>query len=221
MAFISIAGNIGAGKTTLANIIGQELGFNVAEEKIDTEILQKFYEDIKNNVKPSETAFLLQMYFLFNRGASHLNIQSSDKDWVQERIVYEDKEVFARHLHNLGFISDARFQEYNENFEICARHLRLPDLLIYLRANISTLRERIRKRARPSETTLLDPNNPYLEQLQKLYDEMIDHYPGKILVINTDYYDLEQRLNQERAIELIKLSLNQEFPIHEQDKYKI
>jgi deoxyadenosine/deoxycytidine kinase len=206
--FISVVGNIGVGKSTLTKLISERMKFKLFEEDAENSILIKFYEDIENNVKPSEYAFLLQKFFMFSRAASHMDIQASGADCVQERIIHEDREVFAVHLNKKGFISDEKFEEYTKNFEICSKDLETPELLIYLKAPTSILRERIRERGRDSEKQLLDESNPYLEELEVLYGKMIGNFSSKILVINSEEYDFCDNLeDQEQVLELIKESL--------------
>lgn len=201
MTYISIAGNIGVGKTTLARIISQNLQFKLAEERIDLDILERFYSDIRNNVKPSEHAFQLQKYFLFTRGATQLNIQASRANWVQERNVFEDRYIFATHLNRQGFISDEKFEEYLANFEICSSGLNNPDLLIHLKAPIPILMERIWERGRPMEIQLADFDNPYLGQLEELYKDMMQKYNGPKLVLDSRSYSPQ---DAKTAIDLIK-----------------
>ncbi len=207
--FVSVVGSIGVGKTTLAKLMAERSRFKLFEENADNSVLSKFYQDIQNNVKPSEFAFLIQKFFLFSRAAAHMDIQFSDENCVQERIIYEDREVFAVHLNKSGFISDERFEEYKQNFGICSKGLNNPDLFIYLKASPNALRERIRLRGRDSEIQLLDPNNPYLEELQLLYDKMISKYTGKILVIDSEKYNFyTNEGDKEAVLKLIEETLS-------------
>lgn len=200
MAFISIAGNIGVGKTTLANLISGELGFKLYEEIIDTPLLNKFYRDIENKERPSEISFLLQKYFLGIRVAAHTSMQESNQNSVQDRSIYEDRFVFAMHLNKQGYISDERFELYCKLFELQMKGLRHPNMLIYLTASPITLRGRIRKRGRPSESQLLDLNNLYLEQLAELYDEMIANYPGYVLKLDSESYNLDENIKDKKEV---------------------
>ena len=139
--FVSVSGNIGVGKTTLAKLISKELNFKLHEEKVDNSILDKFYKDIENNVKPSDYAFYLQKYFLFTRAAAHMDMQFADENSIQDRSIYEDRYVFANHLNAEGFISDEHYDEYLDNFAIGYGGLKEPDLLIHLKASPKVLRE--------------------------------------------------------------------------------
>ena len=206
--FLSISGNIGVGKTTLAKLISKEMDFKLYEEKVDNSILDKFYKDIENNVKPSDHAFYLQKYFLFTRAAAHMDMQFSDENSIQDRSIYEDRYVFANHLNNSGFISDEHYDEYLSNYAIGYGGLKEPDLLIHLKASPKVLRERIAKRGRESEKQLLYSDNPYLEELDSLYSKMISNYSGKTLIINSENYDLANNSDdKEKILSLVKNNL--------------
>lgn len=209
MTFIAIAGNIGVGKTTLGKLI-EKNGFKLYEEPIDLETLAVFYEDIKNNVKPSEKAFLFQKRFLGLRTATMTDVQMTGRNCVQDRTVFEDRYVFAESLHNQGFISDEKFNVYCSLYTLQMTDLKLPDLLIYLDAPIEKLRERIRERGVESEASLLNPNNKYLEHLDELYKKMMSKYKGNSIHINTKEINLKSNLSdQEYVTNLIAGRLKQ------------
>jgi len=200
MTFIAIAGNIAAGKTTLGRIIEKKLEFKLHEEPINPETLSAFYKDIENNVKPSERAFLFQKSFLGLRTAVMADAQMTGRNCIQDRTVFEDRYVFAESLHNQGFISDEKFNIYCSLYTLQMTDLKHPDLLVYLDAPIEKLRERINKRGRISEISLIDPNNKYLEHLDELYKKMMSKYEGTSIHIDTKELDLESNFSDQEYV---------------------
>lgn len=190
MTFISIAGNIGSGKSTLAKKIARRFRYRLFSESTESPLWTKFYKDIENEVRPSENAYLLQKHYLLSRSATHLDMQHFDGNSVQDRTIYEDRDIFANHLHTSGFISDQRYRQYLNNFEMSTAELRKPDLLIILHSSVGTLRERIKQRlekdpGRETERQLLVPGNTYLEELGRLYRHFMNYYDGRKLIIPT------------------------------------
>ena len=145
--FIAFAGNIGAGKTTAAKIVSQELGFELFDEPvIDNRFLALYYSDMRR------WSFTLQMEFLIKRVKHHELIDRVRKSCVQDRTLYEDPEIFAKYLHGLGHMTDDELDLYFEYFNRLNRDLIRPDLVIYLSVdNVSTLVKRIRSRGRKEE----------------------------------------------------------------------
>ncbi len=168
--FVAIAGNIGTGKSTLARLLTREFGFERYEEPVrDNPFLAPFYTDLANAVTPSAHACRLQKYFLLARATAHLEILGRGRPVILDRTVWEDREIFARALHENGFLSDEDHAEYEAIYRYATKDLPAPSLMIFLEAPLTTLRERISARARQFETTLADPAHGYLGQLQRLY----------------------------------------------------
>ncbi len=206
--FISIAGNIGLGKTTLAKIIAEEWGFGFSPEKIGDDVnpfWKPFYEDIANGVKPSKNAYDLQMRFLELRSEDHRKMQGSKNWWVQDRSIYEDPLIYAMHLNADGFLSDGDYGRYIDAFEEVNKNLKHPSLMIHLLAPPGLSRERIKMRGRPEEMHLVDPDNNYLDSLYDLYTAFSSRYHGKGIVIDPSKHDIkENEKEKEYVLNLIK-----------------
>lgn len=146
-AFVAMAGNIGAGKTTAAKLISQEFGFELFDEPvIDNRFLKDYYADMRR------WSFTLQLEFLMRRAEHHELIRTVPKSCVQDRSLYEDPEIFAKYLHGLGFMDDRELDLYFEYFHRLNRDLPRPDLVFMLEVpDVSILLDRIRKRGRKEE----------------------------------------------------------------------
>jgi deoxyadenosine/deoxycytidine kinase len=183
---IAVAGNIGAGKSTLAQKLAQHYKWEVFYESVDDNpYLEDFYSDMH------KWAFHLQVYFLSTRIQQVLDIQAAQHTIIQDRTIYEDAVIFAKNLHASGHINPRDYANYLNLFETMTGFVKSPDLLIYLRAGMPTLVERIEKRGRDYE------NNIKLEYLRKLgdaYEDWISTYnKGKLLIINADQLDFVAR----------------------------
>ena len=183
---IAVAGNIGAGKSTLAQKLAQHYKWEVFYESVDDNpYLIDFYGDMH------KWAFHLQVYFLSSRIKQVMNIQTASHSIIQDRTIYEDAVIFAKNLAASGHINPRDYSNYLNLFETMTSFVKPPDLLIYLRAGMPTLVERIEKRGRDYE------NNIKLEYLRKLgesYEEWISTYSkGKLLIINADQLDFVER----------------------------
>lgn len=179
---IAIAGNIGAGKTTLSEKLGKHFNWHVHYESTsDNPYLSDFYEDMQR------WSFNLQIYFLNSRYQQVLKILNGDRTVVQDRTIYEDAYIFAPNLHDMGLMSTRDYNNYFDLFKTMSSQIRPPDLLIYLRASISTLVDHIQERGRDYEGNMsLD----YLKRLNNRYENWIGGYQeGKLLIINADQYD--------------------------------
>ena len=183
---IAIAGNIGAGKTTLSEKLGKHYGWEVNYETADDNpYLSDFYNDMQR------WAFNLQIFFLNSRYQQILNILNGKKTVVQDRTIYEDAYIFAPNLHDMGLMTSRDFNNYSSLFQTMNSQIRPPDLLIYLRANISTLVDHIHRRGREYEGNMsLD----YLKRLNHRYEEWIGSYEkGNLLIIETDDLNFADR----------------------------
>lgn len=179
---IAIAGNIGAGKTSLAEMLARHYGWEPHYEDVDENpYLVDFYEDMKR------WAFNLQVYFLKSRFSTVLQIHQSGKTVIQDRTIYEDAYIFAPNLYDMGLMNRRDFDNYVALFDLMSDLVKAPDLLIYLRASVPTLVRQIQLRGREYENNLrLD----YLKNLNDRYDEWIETYKrGKLLIINADQLD--------------------------------
>jgi deoxyadenosine/deoxycytidine kinase len=179
---IAITGNIGAGKTTLATLLAAHYGWEVLQEAVEgNPYLVDFYEDMRR------WSFNLQIYFLNSRFEQMLMINAGKRSVVQDRTIYEDAYIFARNLHESGLMSPRDYQTYRRVFENMLELVRPPDLMIYLRAGIPKLQERIRKRGRDYEKSI---RPEYLENLNQYYEAFVDDYSaGKLLVIDANELD--------------------------------
>lgn len=179
---IAIAGNIGAGKTTLSELLAKHYKWTPHYEDVDENpYLNDFYNDMQR------WSFNLQIYFLNSRFQQIIDIRNSGKTVIQDRTIYEDAEIFAPNLHSMGLMSTRDFNNYKTLFDLMVSLIQPPDLLIYLRASIPTLVNQIQKRGREYENSIrLD----YLKQLNDRYESWIKVYKmGKLLVINVDDLD--------------------------------
>jgi deoxyadenosine/deoxycytidine kinase len=184
---IAISGNIGSGKTTLAEKLSRHYGWKALYESVDhNPYLRDFYGDM------TRWAFHLQIYFLNSRFKQVNEIRASDKTTVQDRTIYEDAYIFAANLHQSGHISDRDYQSYQDIFQSMIRFVEPPDLLIYLRADVPKLVEQIEKRGRDYEYSMrLD----YLKNLNDHYENWIKGYKlGKLLIVNVNALDFVERI---------------------------
>ncbi len=183
---IAIAGNIGAGKTTLTTQLAKHFSWEPHFEDVeDNPYLADFYHDMHR------WSFNLQVFFLNSRYRQILGIQNGDKTIIQDRTIYEDAHIFAPNLHEMGLMSKRDFENYFTLFELMLEQVSPPDLLIYLKASIPTLVGHIQQRGRDYEGSIsLD----YLKKLNERYDAWISTYSeGKLLVINADEIDFINR----------------------------
>ncbi|MFT4737735.1 MAG: deoxyadenosine/deoxycytidine kinase [Cyclobacteriaceae bacterium] len=180
--YVAICGNIGSGKTSLAEKLGQHYGWDVLFESVDDNpYLPDFYENM------AKWAFHLQVYFLNTRFEQIKKIQQSERSTIQDRTIYEDAYIFAMNLRKSKMLNDRDYATYLSLFESMIQHVKAPDLLVYLKADIPKLVNQIQKRGREYENAIrLD----YLKNLNEHYAEWIDRYSeGKLLVIDVNELD--------------------------------
>ena len=183
---IAIAGNIGAGKTTLTTLLAQHFKMEPHYESVDENpYLEDFYHDM------DRWSFHLQVYFLNSRFRQILEIKKDNKDIIQDRTIYEDRFIFASNLAAMGLMSERDFDNYSSLFDLMELIVTPPDLLIYLRASIPTLVRNIHSRGREYEKSI---NIDYLSNLNERYNNWIDSYnKGKLLVIDVDDLDFVKK----------------------------
>ena len=179
---VAIAGNIGAGKTTLTELLANHYRWNSHFETVDDNpYLDDFYGEMER------WSFNLQVYFLNNRFGQILEIQKSGQKIIQDRTIYEDAKIFAPNLHAMGLLTNRDFNNYNNLFDLMENLVTPPDLLIYLRADIKTLVGQIHKRGRAYENTI---SIDYLSRLNERYEAWVSQYDkGKLLIIDVDDID--------------------------------
>lgn len=179
---IAIAGNIGAGKTTLTNLLAKQYNWTAQFEDVETNpYLDDFYNDME------KWAFNLQIYFLGSRFNQVKEIRESGKDIIQDRTIYEDAHIFASNLNDMGLLSTRDYNNYLRVFGLMTSFVEAPDLLIYLKASIPTLVAQIQKRGRDYENSI---SIDYLSRLNEKYDSWISNYKeGKVLVVDVDNLD--------------------------------
>jgi deoxyadenosine/deoxycytidine kinase len=179
---VAIAGNIGAGKTTLTELLANHYRWNSHFETVDDNpYLDDFYGEMER------WSFNLQVYFLNNRFGQILEIQKSGQNIIQDRTIYEDAKIFAPNLHAMGLLTNRDFNNYNNLFDLMENLVTPPDLLIYLRADIKTLVGQIHKRGRAYENTI---SIDYLSRLNERYEAWVSQYDkGKLLIIDVDDID--------------------------------
>lgn len=179
--YIAVAGNIGAGKSSLTGLLAKHFNWEAFYESVeDNPYLADFYEDMLR------WSFNLQIYFLSSRFRHQKEMLKQEISLIQDRTIYEDVEIFAKNLHEMNLMSDRDFANYEALFHEMSHYLRPPDLLIYLRAQVPTLVRQIQQRGRDYENTI---RIDYLERLNRLYEDWIDRYPHEKLIIDTDDLD--------------------------------
>ena len=198
---ILMAGNIGSGKTSLTERIGKQLGWITAYESVvNNPYLPNFYADMR------AWAFHLQIYFLGHRAQQHINMAESPQSAIIDRSIYEDAHIFARALNHMGNLSDLDFQAYLKVYELVIRNLPKPDLLIYLKAPVSVLMDRIKLRGREIENTI---NQDYLKLLDDFYDDWIAGYEEcPVLTLRSDDLDF---VNLREHLDIVVAKINEKL----------
>lgn len=184
--FVVLAGNIGAGKSTLVSLLSERLGLHPYFEPVaENPYLEKFYADM------GRWALHSQVFFLTHRLRTHRALMDDRHAVVQDRSIYEDAEIFARNLHAQGIMSPTDWATYHQLYETVSDLLPAPDLIVYLRASVPTLRRRITRRGREYEAGISDA---YLEGLNRLYEDWIAACaPAPVLAIDGDTLDFVAR----------------------------
>jgi len=179
---IAVVGNIGAGKTTLTELLAKNYGWTPLYEAVDNNpYLEDFYSDMKR------WCFNLQIYFLNSRFRQIIDIQNDKRNIIQDRTIYEDAHIFAENLHDMGLMTTRDYENYRAIFDNITSFIKPPDLLVYLKASVPTLVNNIHRRGREYEIGIrLD----YLSKLNEKYEKWIRNYKlGKLLILDKDKLD--------------------------------
>lgn len=177
---VAIAGNIGAGKTTLTKLLSKHYKWEAQfEDVLENPYLEDFYN------KMERWSFNLQIYFLNSRFRQILDIRESGKNIIQDRTIYEDAYIFAPNLHAMGLMTNRDYENYRSLFDLMESVVEGPDLLIYLRSSIPNLVAQIHKRGRDYENTI---SIDYLSRLNERYEAWAHDYDkGNLLVVDVDH----------------------------------
>lgn len=182
---IGIAGNIGCGKTTLTGMLAEHYGWKPRFEAVSyNPYLEDYYKDIPR------WSFAMETYFLSQRFKDVLEIKKSESTIIQDRTIFEGVYIFTANNRDMGNLSERDFDTYMELFENMMSVVSMPDLLIYLRASVPHLVEQIQKRGREYEQSI---SIEYLSGLNRRYEQWIESYPGRLLVIEADGLDFKNR----------------------------
>ena len=193
---IAIAGNIGAGKTSLTELLAKHYNWEPHyEDVIDNPYLDDFYNHMER------WSFNLQVYFLKSRFEQLLSFRENNKTVIQDRTIYEDAHIFAPNLNAMGLMNQRDFNNYKGIFELMESLIQGPDLLIYLRSSIPNLVNRIHKRGREYESSI---SIDYLSRLNERYEAWISSYDSsKLIIIDVDSLDFVE--NKEDLSKLINI----------------
>jgi deoxyadenosine/deoxycytidine kinase len=191
--FILVAGNIGAGKTSLTERLGTRLGWRTSFESVaDNPYLADFYADMR------QWSFHLQIFFLGHRAQQHFELARSSESAIADRSIYEDAYIFARALHHLGNLNERDYQAYRCVFDLVVSSLPRPDLLLYLTAPVSVFLDRIQQRGRAIESGI---TAEYLSLLESFYEEWMQIFDlCPVLTIHTDDLDF---VNKPKHLDIV------------------
>ena len=199
---IAIAGNIGAGKTSLTKQLSKSLSYKPYYEDV---IANPYLDDFYNHME--RWSFNLQIYFLNSRFRQIKDIQRKGINVIQDRTIYEDSNIFAPNLHAMGLMTNRDFENYKSLFSLMEEDVAAPDLLIYLRSSIPNLVSQIHKRGRDYENSI---SIDYLSRLNERYEAWIHNYKkGSLLIIDIDDLDfVENKKDLNKIISLIDKKIN-------------
>jgi len=200
--YFAIAGNIGAGKTSLTELLSKHYGLEAHyEDVIDNPYLDDFYNHMER------WSFNLQIYFLNSRFRQLDSFSNSNKNFIQDRTIYEDAHIFAPNLHAMGLMNQRDFNNYQSLFGLMESMIESPDILIYLRSSIPNLVHKIHKRGREYENSI---SIEYLSRLNERYEAWVSTYnKGKLLVVDVDKIDfVENKGDLGSVIQKIDAEMN-------------
>jgi deoxyadenosine/deoxycytidine kinase len=191
--YVAVAGNIGVGKSSLTRLLSERYGLEPIYEAVDENpYLPDFYDDMRR------WGFHSQMFFLAERLRQHLRQVNPGERVIQDRTIYEDAAVFAGNLWREGVLDDRDHRSYRRMYEAIASTLRPPDLLVYLRASVPTLKERIALRGRDYESAIAED---YLTRLNELYDAFVEGYDlSRVVVVPADELDFVRSGDDRRRV---------------------
>lgn len=191
--YIAIAGNIGAGKTTLTKMLAKYYGWEPRFESVSfNPYLEDYYSDI------NRWAFCLETYFLKERFKDMLRVQQASHTIVQDRSIFEGVYVFVRNNYERGDLSERDYTTFMELFDLMKSQMKMPDMMIYLRKSVPALIAQIQKRGRDYEQQM---EIDYLAGLNEKYEDFIfNHYEGRVLVLESDHMDFENRPEDFRTV---------------------
>ena len=194
---IAIAGNIGAGKSTLTKYLAKHYKFS---KELEDVVKNPYLDDFYNQME--RWSFNLQIYFLNSRFRQVKEIHKKNKNVIQDRTIYEDANIFAPNLHAMGLMTNRDFENYKSLFDLMEENVSAPDLLIYLRSSIPNLVSQIHKRGREYENSI---SIDYLSRLNERYEAWIHNYKkGELLIIDIDNLDfVENKDDLKKIISLI------------------
>ncbi len=199
---IAVVGNIGAGKTTLTELLAKNYGWLPQYESVENNpYLEDFYSDMKR------WSFNLQIFFLNSRFQQIMEIQKSKANIIQDRTIYEDAFIFAANLRDMDLMTERDYENYRKIFDNITSFIKPPDLLIYLKASVPTLVNNIQRRGREYEIGIrLD----YLSKLNEKYEKWIKGYnSGKLLILDKDKLDFANNTEDlSSVIEKIEVEIN-------------
>ncbi|WP_299290985.1 deoxynucleoside kinase [uncultured Mucilaginibacter sp.] len=196
---IAVVGNIGAGKTTLTELLAKNYGWQPQYESVENNpYLEDFYSDMKR------WSFNLQIFFLNSRFQQIMEIQKSKANIIQDRTIYEDAFIFAANLRDMDLMTERDYENYRKIFDNITSFIKPPDLLIYLKASVPTLVNNIQRRGREYESGIrLD----YLSKLNDKYSEWIKNYKsGKLLILDKDKLDFANK-TEDLAVVIDKIEV--------------
>lgn len=203
---VVVAGNIGAGKTSLTERLGERLGWITAYESVaDNPYLPDFYTDMRS------WSFHLQVFFLGHRAHQYLELAAKPQSAILDRSIYEDAHIFARALHHMSNLNERDYFSYRRVFDLIVSQLPPPDLLIYLKAPVEVLMERIRRRARSIEGGI---DIEYLRLLDSFYEEWMQSFDVcPILTIRSDDLDF---VHKKKHLDVVVQHIQDKFSSREE-----
>lgn len=201
MKHFAIAGNIGAGKTTLTELLAKHYGWVPHYEKVDNNpYLNDFYQDMHR------WSFNLQVFFLNSRFEQILKIKEAGETVIQDRTIFEDAEIFAPNLQAMGLMTTRDYNNYRSIFTLMSKLVQAPDLIIYLKGSVPSLVNHIQQRGRDYESSI---RIDYLSQLNERYNQWAENYTaGKMLVVNIDKINITTPEGLNQVIDRIETKIH-------------